>query len=273
MIRTFYWHPAANVGKRRRPWRPKVTSSWAVGNAGDLFNRDLLDFLYPGTRHRIVDEGPRLLLVGSVAHRISGGDVVAGIGSKGVEIPRASERPLRRILGVRGPITRRAFADAGHDVSAVRFEADPGLLLAEMLTDEQRATPAEPGRTIFIPHYRDAVSDSGTAPGVVRVGIDAEPHDIATEILRAEHVYTSSLHGVVFAHSLGRPCTAIAPASAEPLVKYEDYFASIGQPFVLHESLAAAVSAPKPDSPVDRTWDLRREHFPSLDELRAWGVA
>lgn len=273
VIRTFYWDPAL----RNRPrWRRRGRSSrWQIGNAGDLFNRDLLDHLY-GVKHRIVDDGPRLLPVGSIAHRVKPGDVVAGSGSKGVPVPPASEVSCR-VLGVRGPRTHEAFVAAGHDVSTIRFEGDPGLLLPDLLTPQQRATQAVTGRTIFIPHYKDPAQSYAGVDGVETVSIDAEPAALAVDILRAEHVYASSLHGVIFAHALGRPCTPVAPASNEPLIKYDDYFASIGvlgsPAGALRGSLADAAQEPKPDSPVDRTWTLTLDDFPTLAELKSWGVA
>ncbi|WP_345472196.1 polysaccharide pyruvyl transferase family protein, partial [Modicisalibacter zincidurans] len=59
------------------------------------------------------------------------------------------------------------------------------------------------------------------------VDIDASPEDICREILSAEHVFSSSLHGIVFSHALERPVTFVQPIH-ESLLKFKDYYSSIG---------------------------------------------
>jgi pyruvyltransferase len=271
-IRTFYWMPAAR-GRRnwRRGWRRSPTR-WRFGNAGDTFNRDLLGLLYPSSAHQIVESGPRLLMVGSISHRISSGDVVVGAGIKTDALP-GPERAAVTVLGVRGPLTYEAFAAAGHDVAAVRFQFDPGLLIPKLLTEDELSIQPVLGRTIFIPHFRDADAGVNRIASVETVAIDSDPIPLAREILAAELVYSSSLHGIIFAHALGRPCVPVQPASAEPLIKYADYFASVGLSTRMCASLAEATRSTKPDSPIDRPWSSIDQAFPTLAELSSWGVA
>ncbi|MGC3987587.1 MAG: hypothetical protein QM777_24290 [Pseudorhodoferax sp.] len=99
------------------------------------------------------DEGRRLLLVGSVSHRVLDGDIVCGIGSKHSTIPAADGLRIR-VWGVRGPMTLDAFRQAGHDVSQLRFMGDPGVLIGKLYPDVLHIRP-EAGNTIFIPHYRE----------------------------------------------------------------------------------------------------------------------
>jgi hypothetical protein len=238
---------------------------WLHGNAGDMFNADLLDMVY-GTAHRIAHDGPRLLMVGSIAHRVQAGDVLCGVGTKGSALPSAP--PVEcEIVGVRGPITYEAFRAAGYDVSGIMFQYDPGLLISSMLSPEDLAVQAIPGTTIFIPHYRDDPSTWRHVSGPAVVSVDARPLDLARSILTAELVYSSSLHGIIFAHSLGRPCVPVAPASNEPLVKYRDYLASVERHTDHLPALGEALRAAKPTSPVDRSWHGFERAFPSLQRL------
>lgn len=256
-LRSFFWDPTLDAA-----------AGWRVGNAGDVFNRDLVDFLYGVRMRNAPKAGERLLLVGSTVHRVLPGDVVCGVGHKGSPIPPASEVPGVRILGVRGPLTLEALREAGYDVSDVRFQYDPGLLVRVMYAGMLTTVRPVPGRTIFVPHYRERAQFAGRTDVRV-VDIDCTPRDLVLEILQAEHVYSSSLHGVIFAHALGRPCTLVAPLTAEPELKYRDYLASVGVAWRTPPDLDTAVRGPKPTSPVEVAVTLADFAFPTLDELRA----
>ncbi|WP_245977199.1 polysaccharide pyruvyl transferase family protein [Cryobacterium soli] len=82
------------------------------------------------------------------------------------------------------------------------------------------------------------------------------------EIANSRFVLSSSLHGVVVAHSLGVPAQLLTNEAQkrEPMWKYEDYFASLGasmstMPF---ERLLDA-------STVDEAYLKREEEAPSLE--------
>ena len=271
-VRTFYWdaprdHRPALVRwlSRRDPYLFKY------GNAGDDFNVDLLKWAYPRcVIKNASDGGRRLLLVGSVAHRAQQGDIVNGIGSKPGDLPSARDVTLR-VRGVRGPLTLEAFRRAGHDVSAVQFLGDPGLLVGRLFP-ELASTPQERGRVVFIPHYRERYQFRSNRQFQV-LDIDASAHHIATEIQRAEFVHTSSLHGLIWAHALGRPARLVTPAAGEALYKYEDYFLSINQPFAAAASIDESLRLPKPLSPIDVSAVVRKITLPTLDELQQANIA
>ena len=266
-VRSLFWDAAAPGVYPR--WRR--LSRLKIGNAGDLFNRDLVGYLYNAQLRNTVGEGQRLLLVGSVANAIATGDVVCGIGTKGAAIrPRKSIGDVL-VRGVRGPLTHAALSDAGYDVSDVRFHLDPGLLADSVYAEQVSSVQSERGRVVFIPHYRERWRFRSSRSLKV-VSIDCEPRDLAIEILRAEHVYASSLHGIVFAHALGRPCTLVAPATEEPEVKYRDYFASLSLGWRRPESLARALKQRKADSPLDVRKTLDDFDFPTVEDLQARGI-
>ncbi len=273
-VRTFYWEQRV-IGRARvlaQRVRGRATHLlFATGNAGDIYNRDLVQQVYGVPARNVVDEGRRLLLIGSVAHNARDGDVVCGIGTKGEPVPRASEVRLD-VRAVRGPLTLRAFADAGHDVSRVASLRDPGLLIRFAVP---RDVEPVKGRVVLVPHYRERDQYRRRAPAGVRVlSIDAQPAALARQLQRAELVYASSLHGVIFAHALGRPCVVVAPLTEEPLLKYEDYLLSVGLPFRGGlPSLEEALRAPSPVSPLDLDYALEDFHLPTLAELQALGVA
>ncbi|MDT9592009.1 polysaccharide pyruvyl transferase family protein [Nocardioides zeae] len=265
-VRTFYWD-ASRGEPVRWPRRPKP-GQWRHGNAGDEFNTDLIDWAYPGLGHtNDADAGPRVLLVGSTVHRALDGDVLAGVGSKGVAVPRDV---TVRIVGLRGPRTLAAVEEAGHDTGDLRFLGDPGLLIGEVHPSLQEVD-ARRGRVAFIPHYRERAEHASTRRYRL-VDIDATPLQVGREIRRAEVVLTSSLHGLVWAHALGRPAVLVQPRTPEPEIKYVDYTESVGlawrTPPTLDEALEQSPSA----TPHDVSAVVRQIALPTLEELRGAGV-
>lgn len=269
-LKSFFWDAAANSKPVGR-WSKPAPGQWRVGNAGDVFNRDLIEYVYGATLKNLPRTGPRLLLVGSTVHRVLPGDVVCGVGHKGSPIPPAAETAPVTILGVRGPLTVEALREAGYDVSNIQFQYDPGLLVREMYADSVKKIKPKRNRSIFIPHYRERPDYAGRKDVKV-IDIDCTPKALVEDILKAEHVYSSSLHGVVFAHALGRPVTLVAPLTAEPELKYRDYYASVGQPWETPGDLDSAIRSPKPTSPVEVVVSSADFHFPSAADLRERGI-
>lgn len=264
-VRTFYWDPA-NKGLRALLRRP----AFRIGNAGDLLNRDLVEHFYGQAPLNTDEGGRRLLLVGSVVHRVQQGDIVAGVGTKGTPLPKPADVGEVDIRGVRGPITHDALKEAGFDVSGISFHGDPGLLVKE-LYPEETSKEAVRNRVAFIPHYRDR-EDYKRTSGVRIVDIDCQPRKLAKEIAKAELVLTSSLHGLIFAHAIGRPVVLIAPIRKEPVIKYQDYMASVGLDWIEPVDLQTALSGAKPSSPADIDFDPKTVVLPTNEELRAAGI-
>jgi pyruvyltransferase len=265
-LRTFYWAPQPSPR-----WKSLITGKprrWKAGNAGDLFNVDLVAWKYPGVRPVIVrDHGSKILFVGSIARLVGAGDVVNGIGAKAATMtPAAVDVQIR---GLRGPLSLATFKTAGYDVSTVEFLGDPGLAIGRVHPELHEVVP-EVGRTIVIPHYRHRNEFGASKIPIVQ--IDAKPVSIGREIARSEHVYTSSLHGLIWAHALGRPATLIAPPAEEPAFKYEDYLLSIGHSLGSPPTLDEALRIRKPDSPIDVAEVVSSITMPALEELRTMGV-
>ncbi|MBU1802292.1 MAG: polysaccharide pyruvyl transferase family protein [Actinobacteria bacterium] len=231
-------------------------------------NLALISFNYGFEVKNISDEGRRLLLIGSVAHRILAGDLVFGVGTKGIPIPGPSEAPCR-IVGTRGPITTESFSRAGHDLSELEFEFDPGLLIAKLLGKPEVVTA---NRVIFIPHYRDRAIRASRRKSLQVVDVDSDPVNLARQIGQSELVYTSSLHGLIFAHALGRPAVLVRPSTDEPLIKYQDYFASIGEPWRAPFDLSGALRKRAPESPVTLPESVSSLRMPTVLELQSAGV-
>jgi len=247
-----------------------VGNHFRVGNSGDIFARDIIHCEYGVKSLNIKNQDSRLLCVGSIAHRIRRDDIICGIGTKGLPVPGANKERCT-IFGLRGPITYDAFKKAGYDMSKLRFLKDPGLLL-RFICGQDKTRPS-PSKVIFIPHYRERAMHKQLPRGIEFVDVDLRPHQLAKEIAKASLVYSSSLHGMIFAHALNRPCVLVRPQTDEPLVKYEDYCASVDIPFI--KPLASIYDASflnSPDSPPDLKYAREDFYFPSIELLAERGI-
>ncbi|MEO9503615.1 MAG: polysaccharide pyruvyl transferase family protein [Nonlabens ulvanivorans] len=229
MIRTYYWNTRKASLKgyiKNRIFNPNKVV-FRYGNAGDIFNADLIEYLYGEKPNNILEEGNRLLLVGSIMSVIKKGDIINGIGWKGNDLKEKKDIiESAKVYGVRGPLTKSLFEKYGADLSNLKFEFDPGLLIRDVYNIDVKKSKER--QVLFIPHFRDLWIYKDYPKGVKVISIDNKPETIIKEILKSSVVYASSLHGIIFSHALNKPCVFVAPQSEEPIFKYRDYFLSIG---------------------------------------------
>lgn len=274
-INTYYWNDRV-VGSAchhmLRFLRLRPSYFFASGNAGDIFAQDLIRHIYgePAVCKR--DVGNRLLCVGSVGHRIKPGDVLCGVGCKDIAICPIDPGTVT-IYGLRGPISLEKFADAGFDVSKVKFLLDPGLMIRFMLDAE--SVPAIRGRVAFIPHYRERYSAARRLSSTMHfIDIDSDPMEVGKQILSSEVVLSSSLHGIIFAHALGRPAVFVRPQTREPMSKFEDYYRSVDIAFPVPLDSVSEFSVTAHDhSPPILRYEADDFFFPALSELKERAIA
>ncbi len=104
------------------------------------------------------------------------------------------------------------------------------------------------------------------------IDIDDLPENVCKKILASEHIFSSSLHGIIFAHALGRPATLVSPKN-ESLLKYQDYYASVdlGFPLPLREFDGRDMSGLKL-SPEDINYRNEDFDLPNVEMLAKQGV-
>ncbi|RDK84808.1 polysaccharide pyruvyl transferase family protein [Marinirhabdus gelatinilytica] len=274
-LRTYYW-TQRNVSLYKyykyKFFKPDRLM-FRFGNAGDIFNKDLLTYLYQEKPVNIKNEGNRLLLVGSIATKIKEGDIINGIGWKGNDMKDMEDLLASlKVYGVRGPLTKSLFEKSGTDLSQIKFEYDPGLLIKEVYNLNTTQNTEE--QVVFLPHYQDKAVYKGKFPKSLKViDIDNKPKKIAKEIMKAKVVYSSSLHGIIFSHALDKPCVFVEPQSNEPIFKYRDYYLSVGleQPEPIANIYAANFIK---DKPTKLTKKIGREDFffPGKKQLKEEGI-
>ena len=229
-LRIGYWDPTADSWGLRSWLKRKITGhKWEKGNFGDLLAYELASKAFPSYSVLNAREGPRLLTVGSIADQARVGDVLAGVGfrrpSQAIRLPDSTV-----IWGLRGPLSLRLVEALRGPVMGVSFLGDPGLLASQLWP--ARGFETKQG-WLVIPHYRHlspiAARYRQQLPSDVTLqSPDCSPSEIAHAVRTSEGVISSSLHGLVFAHSFGIPAIPLLPPKGEGTFKYLDYAESIG---------------------------------------------
>lgn len=244
-VRAFWWAPSKSArvlkveaqGSAASWSRLFASSGRTLHNFGD----DLTPLLLKHILHEPVRWAPPeradIVAVGSVlelyAERGSGA-LIWGTGARGggaANVGHVLREKLGTVAAVRGPLTRDFLG-----LPETTVLGDPGLLSASSLglTKQERAvTPS------LLPHYRvwQTVSNRDAIATLQGQGFQIiqptlRPEAVAEAIAKSEFLVTSSLHGVIVAHSLGVPVVLTTfddALSGEKPFKYLDYFASIGR--------------------------------------------
>ena len=230
-LKTYYWNTrkVSQIDYLKHKWLKRPLNGFKYGNVGDIFNEDLINYLYNEKPFNTREASNKLLLVVSVASVIKSNDIICGIGWKGNDLS-ALEKDIEatKVYGVRGPLTKTLFEKYNADLSDFSFQYDPGLLIKDI--HDLKVSNNTEDDVLFIPHFNDENVYHGNYPEAFKIlNVDAKPKAFSKAIMKAKIVYTSSLHGIIFSHALKKPCVFVAPQSQEPLFKYQDYFLSIGQ--------------------------------------------
>lgn len=209
--RVFYWKP--HSGHR---------------NFGDHLAKVIVTKVLADHGHLIEEQvrQPRQLLsVGSVLHFAEDGAVVWGSGVNG-KVMRAADHRYRRldVRAVRGPKTRAFLMDKG--IAVPEVYGDPALLLPHLFPgrfarDVQRAVAVVPNL-----HDLQTLQQEGVADLVSP--LDGWNRCIE-QILQAELVVSSSLHGIIIAEAYGVPARYVRFSEVENPFKYDDYMQGTGR--------------------------------------------
>jgi pyruvyltransferase len=231
VLRAFFWQPDRKVDARTDQLAQGL---FRQGNVGDALGPFLNSFFWGAQTLNHLSLGGRLMTVGSIGHRVLPGDVVWGCGFKDKPLAIAPQDCATVSLhALRGPMTLEFFQRHGFDVSRVTHLFDSGLLVGHIFRSQlkelqQQAGP--PRGVLLIPHYSDAAYFQRYAGlGHKITSVDSSVFSLLRDILGAELVVSSSLHGLIFAEALGRPAIMHAPQGGEPREKYEDYYQGSGR--------------------------------------------
>lgn len=270
-VYTYFWEQAEKSPISRFKDVLNRNLRFRVGNFGDLFGRFWLESEFPDATVENSLFGPRLLTVGSIAHKIQPGDVIVGSGVRSRESCTREVANAAWFYGLRGPLSYEVLSKLGCDLTHLQFLADPGLLISRYL----RGPAGRTDGVLVIPHYADWLRVRKQNRGrFALLSPDADPLGIAARIREADLVVSSSLHGLIFAHSLGVPWVRLRGNAREPEFKFLDFYLSVGlsRPISIDHLDDLRNVGFGPTSPYDLAVDLRSIRMPAEPELRKFGV-
>lgn len=200
-------------------------------NAGDTYNLDYLRFFlqkfnYAATSY--MELPGSIMFSGSMIDYLPADGLCCGLGL--IHPNRIPKMPLRQVISVRGPLTLHHCATALPHKRLLM--ADPGVLAGEVFARELDGIVAN---TVFdgvIPHYADKPHawKLQSTQSLSVIDIQTPAAQVLQAIKRCRHVYSSSLHGIIFAHAVGVPATWVE--FSDDVVgegfKFYDYYLSLG---------------------------------------------
>lgn len=198
-------------------------------NVGDTFSEKVarLYISHSIDKYENVElDSDNLIIIGSILEWADSHSSICGTGL--IQSSSKLRHKPKNIYCVRGPLT--AFFLERQGIQAGNIYGDPGLLLSKVYPSSNLKSTYKVG---VIPHYVDKDSDwieYCRALGILVIDVFS-PLDVFTKQLQqCEVILSSSLHGIVFAHSYGKPALWIE-ISGKVIgdgFKFYDYYLSVG---------------------------------------------
>lgn len=202
-------------------------------NFGDALNVYLVEFLsgkkVMPARYVNRKEFPVYAVIGSILHWVNEGDIVWGAGliSDEVKVPGHLE-----VKAVRGPLTRSRLQALGME-NCPTIYGDPALLMPLIYCPDRPRTY----QYGILPHYSDrehpALKDLKHLGSHLLLDIQtgANVLPLIDQLLSCKVIVTSSLHGLILAHTYGIPCVWVGFFGNlfGDTFKFHDYLQSVGR--------------------------------------------
>ncbi|HLA82069.1 MAG TPA: polysaccharide pyruvyl transferase family protein [Thermoleophilia bacterium] len=203
-----------------------------MNNFGDLITEAVLCWLGAKKVRNVysssLDRGPALVGAGSILDRLQyPSAVVWGSGFMMGGIPDESAKPAEpmEVVALRGPRSRDIAKQLGW--KSTELFCDPGLLLSMMYKPGDKKY--EVG---FVPHYWHAKSarTSDYTGSVKVIDVLQSVPSVVAELTSCKVVISTSLHGVIAAHSFGIPWVwaKMEPALIGDYFKFYDFMEGMG---------------------------------------------
>ena len=199
-------------------------------NVGDVFSEKVAQRYLSAeiqSFENIKLDANNVILIGSILEWVDEYTTICGAGLiQSSSILRAKPK---HINCVRGPLT--AFFLDRQGIETKRVYGDPGLLISEIYKNTQ-SSPVK-GKIGVIPHYVDMNSawiKYCRNLDIVVLDVLTPLEEFVDQLCQCEIILSSSLHGIVFAHSYGKPALWIE--ISEKVIgdgfKFYDYYLSLG---------------------------------------------
>ena len=224
----------SNDASIRRVYASTLKPTANTGNLGDIFGYLLMEKLGLTTMERIgipdkdSIDGQTLILVGSILNHIRPNQNALVYGPGFIT---SDDNPNRlkgnRIAGVRGKLSKKKIEEA-FPGTKVRVCSDPGLLMKTVMAPSFEASKElkvgaivhSVDRELYLKSSFNHIPIIEHYKGLER---------FLTDIQSYSHVISTSLHGMIFCHSLGIPVLPVAISNkiTGGSFKFRDYLSSV----------------------------------------------
>ncbi len=152
--------------------------------------------------------------------------------------PRAdmlrSNVPSENIRAVRGRLTLKYLQSLRPGFGNLPL-GDPGIFADELLAGDTAHPPSARYRAAVVPHYRSAGNEIyrkyAQADDIVLVDMRDDSLQPLRDIRDADVIISQSLHGLVFATALGKPCIWVSHNTTDNwCFKFRDWFSTTENP-------------------------------------------
>lgn len=183
------------------------------GNFGDILSPYILKKIGYTIKEVNLDYSGKFICIGSTAKFIKPNDIVWGTGIMHDSDPIEKNA---KYLAVRGPLTGNK--------TGCNIYGDPGLLCSHLWPMKKVVTTP----LGFIPHYVDYKKHDVGGNDQINL-VNANPIKVMEEVVKYESIISSSLHGIIVAHSYGIPAGWWQPSDklSGDGSKFEDYARSV----------------------------------------------
>lgn len=170
-------------------------------NFGDVLTRQILNYFNIEFTHTNNFKNADTFITGSIARLAPSGSTVIGSG-----MIRKNENadPTVEWKSVRGPLTRKNVIRCGGECPEIY--GDPALLLPLFCSASEKKH-----KVGIVPHYSDyrEVKNQYSNYYIIDV-VNKDPLKVANQISSCERIISSSLHGIIAAHSYGIPAARVS---------------------------------------------------------------
>ena len=206
-------------------------------NFGDHLSKIIVAKVLADNGHSLEEEtayNKRMLAIGSVIHFAETNNVIWGAGINGkVDIAEHKFLDLD-VRAVRGPLTKAFLEERGIVVPEVY--GDPALLLPKLFPGRFQLNTQK--AYVTVPNLHDLIiAKSQNWQNIVSPM--SSWNRCIDEILEADFVIASSLHGLIIAEAYGIPARYIRLSETENLFKYNDYMRGTGRGTIEYASTIA----------------------------------
>ncbi|WP_187261809.1 polysaccharide pyruvyl transferase family protein [Pontibacter beigongshangensis] len=196
-------------------------------NFGDHLSKVVVSKVLADRNHLLEEETKTrrtLLAIGSVLHFASDTDVIWGTGVNGKVAVNEHTFSTLDVRAVRGPLTREFLQERA--IAVPEVYGDPALLLPHIFPGRFSRDPQK--KYVVVPNLHDLVIAEALKTENIVSPVWGWNRCVE-EILKAEFVIASSLHGLIIAEAYGIPACYIRFSETENLFKYNDYLLGTGR--------------------------------------------